>query len=60
MPPEKKKIGRPPTGIGPVVGVRLYPDLEADLNAWIEAQSEPKPSKPEAIRRLMRSALARG
>ena len=53
----KKKMGRPTTGIGPAIGLRLYPDLEADIDAWIVRQPDPKPSKPEAIRRLIRKAL---
>ncbi|HEX8513832.1 MAG TPA: hypothetical protein VF688_12085 [Allosphingosinicella sp.] len=53
----KKKMGRPPTGIGPVIGVRLYPEMQAELDAWIADQPDPKPSKPEAIRRLMSRAL---
>lgn len=57
---KKKKMGRPPTGIGKTIGLRLYADMEAKLDAWIEAQPEPKPSKPEAIRRLMGEALERG
>ena len=52
-------MGRPPTGIGPPIGLRLYPDIEAELTAWIAQQPEPKPSKPEAIRRLLREALGR-
>jgi len=40
-----------------VVGVRLYPDIEDALEAWIMQQPEPKPSKPEAVRRLLREAL---
>jgi hypothetical protein len=31
--------------------------MEAALDAWIERQPDPKPSKPEAIRRLVREAL---
>jgi hypothetical protein len=38
--------------------VRLRPDDEAALAAWIEARPEPKPSRPEAIRELMRQGLA--
>src|SRR5215207_9175150 len=34
-----------------------YPDREARLNAWIDAHPEPKPSGPEAIRRLMERGL---
>jgi hypothetical protein len=50
-------VGRPATGRGRTIGVRVHPDLEADLDAWIAAQPEPKPSKPEAIRLLVRAAL---
>ena len=57
MAAEKKKIGRPRTGIGPVIGVRLYPDMEAEIDAWIAAQPDPKPSKPAAIRRLVADGL---
>jgi hypothetical protein len=53
----KKKRGRPKTGIGPVIGVRLYPEMQAELDAWIADQPGPKPSKPEAIRRLIGVAL---
>ena len=56
---EKNKGGRPRTGIGPVVGVRLYPDIEEALEAWIAEQPDPKPSKPEAIRRILRNELLR-
>jgi hypothetical protein len=31
--------------------------MEAELDAWIAQQPEPKPSKPEAIRRLLATAL---
>jgi hypothetical protein len=46
------------TGIGKVIGLRLYAQQEAQLDAWIEAQPDPKPSKPEAIRRLLGEALS--
>jgi hypothetical protein len=54
-----KQGGRPRTGIGPVVSIRLYPEMEAKLAAWMEAQPEPKPSRSEAIRQLLDSALSR-
>jgi hypothetical protein len=54
---EKRSRGRPRTGIGPNIGLRLYPELEAALDAWIVEQPEPKPSKPEAIRRILRERL---
>jgi hypothetical protein len=53
----KKKMGRPPTGIGRSIGLRLYPEMDAELDAWIADQPHPKPSKPEAIRRLVGVAL---
>jgi hypothetical protein len=30
----------------------------ANLNAWIDQQPDPKPSRPEAIRSLVEQALA--
>lgn len=55
---EKRPRGRPRTGIGPVISVRLYPEMEAALAAWIERQPAPKPSRSEAIRRLIERGLA--
>jgi hypothetical protein len=52
-----KKRGRPETGIGPNVGLRLYPELEKRLDAWIAKQGEPNVGRPEAIRRLLAAAL---
>jgi hypothetical protein len=40
-----------------MVGLRLYPDIEEALEAWIAQQPDPKPSKPEAIRRILRAAI---
>jgi hypothetical protein len=54
---EKRNRGRPKTGIGPNIGLRLYPELDAALDAWIAKQPEPRPSRPEAIRRILREAL---
>lgn len=39
-----------------MVGVRLQPDQLAALDRWIEAQDD-KPSRPEAIRRILETAL---
>ncbi len=50
-------MGRPKTGIGRTIGLRLYPDIEAALDAWISEQPDPKPSRPEAIRRILRATL---
>jgi hypothetical protein len=58
----KPKRGRPvgsrKTFIGKAIGLRLYPDLEAKIDEWIERQGPARPSKPEAIRRLLEQALA--
>ena len=54
---KKRGRGRPETGIGPTIGLRLHPELASDLDAWIEEQPEPKPSKPQAIRTLMQKGL---
>jgi hypothetical protein len=54
---KKRGRGRPPTGIGPHVGLRLYPDLQARLDAWIAKQGEPDLGRPEAIRRVLDEAL---
>jgi hypothetical protein len=52
-----KKLGRPATGVGMGVLVRLQPDLLSTLDAWIAMQPDPKPSRPEAIRLLLSEAL---
>lgn len=46
-----------PEAPGTMVGVRLQPDQLAALDAWIEGQEEPRPSRPEAIRKLLERAL---
>lgn len=53
-----KKAGRPKTtGRGEGVFVRFQrPQLPA-LDAWIDQQPEPKPSRPEAIRIALRDWL---
>jgi hypothetical protein len=35
----------------------LRPEMAAAIDAWIAAQPEPRPSRPEAIRRLLAEAL---
>ena len=54
---KKRRRGRPKTGIGKAIGLRLYPDLDRELTSWIKAQPAPRPSKPEAIRQLLQQAL---
>jgi hypothetical protein len=54
---KKKRREPPPTGKGELLGVRIHlPPLEA-LDSWI-AQQPDKPSRPEAVRRLLHTALA--
>ncbi|TVR11740.1 MAG: hypothetical protein EA385_00780 [Salinarimonadaceae bacterium] len=54
----EKKRGPAPTGKGTPVVVRVQPDLLSLLDAWIDAQPEPKPTRPEAVRRLLAAKLA--
>jgi metal-responsive CopG/Arc/MetJ family transcriptional regulator len=51
----KKKMGRP-TVDSVAVNVRVERDLIEQLDAWIATQSD-QPSRPEAVRRLMKTAL---
>ena len=53
-----KKRGRPKTtGKGELIGVRILPPLLKELDAWIRGQ-EPRPSRPEAIRKFLEQGLA--
>jgi len=36
----------------------MPPELEAAITAWIDCQPDPKPSRSEAIRRLIERGLA--
>jgi hypothetical protein len=54
---KKRGRGRPRTGIGKPVGLRLYPNLEQRIDAWASRQPD-RPGRPEAIRRLIEFALA--
>jgi hypothetical protein len=38
---------------------RLQPDELATLDAWIAAQDDPKPTRPEALRELARKGLGK-
>jgi Arc/MetJ-type ribon-helix-helix transcriptional regulator len=40
------------------IDLRLSEDLSRRIDAWITAQPEPRPSRPDAIRRLLAEALA--
>jgi hypothetical protein len=41
------------------LSVRMFPDQLKALDAWIKAQPAPRPTRPEAIRRLVEEAGAR-
>jgi metal-responsive CopG/Arc/MetJ family transcriptional regulator len=56
IPVLQKKRGRPPTGQDPVLAVRLPPALRSAIETWAEQQND-KPSRSEAIRRLIEFAL---
>jgi hypothetical protein len=51
-----KKRGPPATGKGTLIGVRLQPPDLSALDEWVAAQKD-KPSRPEAIRRLVGQVL---
>jgi hypothetical protein len=54
---KKRSRGRPRTGRDPAIGVRIPAGVAAEIAAWIERQPEPKPSRSEAIRRLIEQGL---
>lgn len=51
--------GRPATGKGEPVLVRVQPDQLAAIEAWAEQQQPPLKSRPAAIRALIDKALGR-
>jgi hypothetical protein len=53
---KKRGSGRPAIGATPIM-VRMPPVELGELDGWIKRQSE-KPSRPEAIRRLVEMALS--
>jgi hypothetical protein len=55
----KLRPAEPPetTGRGEGGSVHLSPERMSKLDAWIEAQPEPKPGRAEAIRRLLDPVL---
>jgi metal-responsive CopG/Arc/MetJ family transcriptional regulator len=56
---KSKKVGRPrTTGSGEQVVVRMHEPMLGAIDEWIERQSPARPSRPEAIRRLVEQALA--
>jgi hypothetical protein len=55
---QKKKRGPAPTGINPMIGVRMPPDELARLDAYIADQPEPV-NRPTAIRNILNEYLKR-
>jgi hypothetical protein len=53
----QKRRGPLPTGKGEPVMVRIQPAQLAALDAWIARHPDPKPTRPEAIRRMMVAML---
>jgi hypothetical protein len=52
-----KKRGRPPSGgRDPLMALRMPPALRSDLEDWAKRQAD-KPSRSEALRRLVEMAL---
>ena len=54
---KKRGRGRPPTG-AMSIHLRVLPSEVARVDAWIAKHPSPKPTRPEAIRRLIGQALA--
>lgn len=52
----RKKRGPPATGKGAQIQVRLQPDDLSAVDNWI-AEQDSAPTRPEAIRTLVRQAL---
>ncbi len=55
----KKRRGRPATGKDPVSAIRLSEELRGSIDKWAKKQDD-KPSRSEAIRRLVEIALKKG
>ncbi len=54
---DKKKLGRPAIGRGVQINSMFRPEDVDALDAWIAAQPEPRPSRPEAIRLALKEWL---
>jgi hypothetical protein len=55
----KKKIGRPATGVGTLIGIRWHEPMLSAIEEWRRRQPD-LPSRADAIRRLVEQALAKG
>jgi len=56
IPNVRKLRGRASIGATPIT-LRLAPAQLATLDAWIVRQPDPKPTRPEAVRRLIEAGL---
>jgi Arc/MetJ-type ribon-helix-helix transcriptional regulator len=55
----QKLRGRPKSGQTPIHALRLPEELRTKIDDWIATQPEPRPSRSEAIRRLLAEALGK-
>ena len=53
---KKSKRGRPSVD-SEAVNVRFERQTLTRIDAWVAAQPDPKPTRPEAVRRLLEKAL---
>jgi len=56
IPAKQKSVGRPATGITPMMGFRADPVIRASIVRWAENQPD-MPTLSEAIRRLVELGL---
>jgi hypothetical protein len=56
IPAKQKSVGRPATGVTPMMGFRAEPVLRAAIVRWAEKQSD-MPTLSEATRRLVELGL---
>jgi cytochrome c553 len=55
---DAKQRGRPSTGVGTPITVRLDDAQLAAVDQWIARQGPPFPTRPAAIRRLLEKGLS--
>ena len=60
MQAPRNKPGRKKTGQGVQIQVRMHEDLLKLLDEWSARRGEPKPTRPEAIRRILQQVLTSG
>ena len=55
---DKNKRGRPAIGRGIQINAMLRPETVEALDAWRGNQSDPQPTRPQAVRAIVEKALA--